>query len=780
MILARRAALSAALAFGAATLAAALWVAWRYHVVTPFSDIWLFYRRLLLDDGQLSWAHTWAPHNEHRVVFLRPILYADSLWARGTGWLACGLTLASLAGTAVLWASQIQRHFPGNVPRWIAISLITGIIFLPAQGWVFTLAFPCHIPLALLLMTVACRYFSDYLQTERIWTLVIALVVAIVAIFAWTTALALWPAFGLAALLQRRYRVLPLALAGGLIAFFLNWIGNDSAHISLLTRHNGIVPVIHGFFVFLGGFNWFLGPRAALFTGLGWMAVTLWLLWMARRSATSHRFFWFSFLTSVTGASSAALISLGRVSGGLSQVAQPHYETVNALAWAGTLGLLASLPESRYRWSRALVLTPYLIVFALPLVFLHRTVGIARGLAGAELGEAMSLLSRVDDRAALAPNSGDDEHSHSVLRFFERRHWNIYADSRFPLLDQPLASLAQQDAPCALSQLTVTWIFDNERPGIRIVGSIVPGMASRQVIVDAADRIIGFGEQHPDVRDKWIGYAHLSARGTAWRVLSWSDGHVCEIARGSSRHPLLPAGQEPVAPSLFGIYHDRQLRLDINGDITFYPPDGDLILPLIDDRVRVVVMAPRRGGPTAPVQFLRGEWFLNQAKIGHFGASGDTPVAGDWDGSGWRRAGVYRDGLWRLDMDGDLVWNPLRDKELHFAPASGEPVTGAWQGRGTTKLGIFRDGHWWLDIDGDGHWDPARDKSVVFGGPGSRPIVGDWDFIGYDRIGVVTWGNQWLLDWDGDFVFTRNEPDTVRGFGEPSDRPLAGISRPPW
>ena len=37
----------------------------------------------------------------------------------------------------------------------------------------------------------------------------------------------------------------------------------------------------------------------------------------------------------------------------------------------------------------------------------------------------------------------------------------------------------------------------------------------------------------------------------------------------------------------------------------------------------------------------------------HYGEPGDVPLAGDWNGDGIRQIGVFHDGQWYLDLDGD-------------------------------------------------------------------------------------------------------------------------------
>ena len=50
------------------------------------------------------------------------------------------------------------------------------------------------------------------------------------------------------------------------------------------------------------------------------------------------------------------------------------------------------------------------------------------------------------------------------------------------------------------------------------------------------------------------------------------------------------------------------------------------------------------------------------------------------------------------------------------------PVVGDWNGSGTTKIGVFRNGVWYLDTNGDNKWDTG-DAAISFGMAGDKPIV---------------------------------------------------------
>ena len=76
--------------------------------------------------------------------------------------------------------------------------------------------------------------------------------------------------------------------------------------------------------------------------------------------------------------------------------------------------------------------------------------------------------------------------------------------------------------------------------------------------------------------------------------------------------------------------------------------------------------------------------------------AGDIPVVGDWNGSGTTKIGVFRNGMWYLDTNGNNTWNAGVDAAIPFGMAGDIPVVGDWNGSGTTKIGVFRNGIWYL------------------------------------------------------------------------------------
>jgi len=121
-----------------------------------------------------------------------------------------------------------------------------------------------------------------------------------------------------------------------------------------------------------------------------------------------------------------------------------------------------------------------------------------------------------------------------------------------------------------------------------------------------------------------------------------------------------------------------------------------------------------------------------------FGRPGDKAIAGDWNGDGISSVGIYRNGAWFLDMDGNGRWSDA-DLYFEFGSRDDRPVVGDFNRDGIDDVGIYRDGKWILDTNGN-HEIDAQDKVLSLGGPDDVPIVGDFDGDGVDQIGVYRGG----------------------------------------
>jgi hypothetical protein len=155
-----------------------------------------------------------------------------------------------------------------------------------------------------------------------------------------------------------------------------------------------------------------------------------------------------------------------------------------------------------------------------------------------------------------------------------------------------------------------------------------------------------------------------------------------------------------------------------------------------------------------------------------FGLPGDIPISGDWDGTGKKRIGVFRNGVWYLDVNGNGVYDN-GDLAITFGQAGDLPIVGDWNGAGRIKLGLFRNGTFILDLSGhlSGVSTGLADATFSFGLPGDIPVANDWNQSGTTKVGVFRNG-QWLVDYNGDQVF--NAADKTYTFGQAGDIPVVG------
>jgi len=119
----------------------------------------------------------------------------------------------------------------------------------------------------------------------------------------------------------------------------------------------------------------------------------------------------------------------------------------------------------------------------------------------------------------------------------------------------------------------------------------------------------------------------------------------------------------------------------------------------------------------------------------HYGTAGDRPIAGDWNGDGVDTIGVFRNGAWHVDTDGNGKVT-ANDAAFSFGVVGDIPVVGDWDADGIDDVGVFRAGRWILDVDGDRRM-TTHDKVFQLGGPGDLPVVGDWNGDGVDDPGVM-------------------------------------------
>jgi protocatechuate 3,4-dioxygenase beta subunit len=175
-----------------------------------------------------------------------------------------------------------------------------------------------------------------------------------------------------------------------------------------------------------------------------------------------------------------------------------------------------------------------------------------------------------------------------------------------------------------------------------------------------------------------------------------------------------------------------------------WPGDPDAIehepgLPDPENQVRIPEKP--KNVPPNPDQATQGHRLLKHTSTGksradlidhvfRYGTNKDKPIAGDWNGDGIDNIGIFREGVWYLDSDGDGRYTK-NDARFTYGQKDDLPVVGDWDGDGVDEIGIYRHGTWILDTNKNRELD-AADKVFEHGGAEDLPVVGDIDGDGID------------------------------------------------
>ncbi len=144
------------------------------------------------------------------------------------------------------------------------------------------------------------------------------------------------------------------------------------------------------------------------------------------------------------------------------------------------------------------------------------------------------------------------------------------------------------------------------------------------------------------------------------------------------------------------------------------------------------------------------------------GGARDVAVAGDWNGDGKAGIGVFRDGVWHLR---DSLSSGAAQRSFSFGARGDKPVVGSWDGN-REGIGVVRSGRWHLRPTPSGG---AATSSVAFGRATDVPVAGDWDGDGRDSLGQFRGGTWYLTK-----TATSASSVVTRQFGHGSGKPVAG------
>lgn len=316
-------------------------------------------------------------------------------------------------------------------------------------------------------------------------------------------------------------------------------------------------------------------------------------------------------------------------------------------------------------------------------------------------------------------------------------------------------------------------------------GIVATSAVSRQTMILSEDADGSEAEGDAKTRYVSVAWTPMPMNQAVWYVRG-KDGKV------TKRFMFGPEGATPFAMDFNGdgisnlaVYHNGNWYIDINGNGVWDEEDlwcelgSEADQPVVGDwdgdgKADIGIFGPQWTGDPAIIADEPGlpsdlntritarpknmppdleiESEINQVRamkhseagkvrldvIDHvfqYGGEGDQAFSGDFTGDGITKVGVYRNGNWYIDYNGNGVWDDediLIENDPENPVAGGIPVVGDFNGDGIDNIGLFVDGVWHLDTTGDFKFDTI----VEFGQAGDRPIVGDFDGDGIAQLAV--------------------------------------------
>ncbi|MBI1765134.1 MAG: SBBP repeat-containing protein [Acidobacteria bacterium] len=114
-----------------------------------------------------------------------------------------------------------------------------------------------------------------------------------------------------------------------------------------------------------------------------------------------------------------------------------------------------------------------------------------------------------------------------------------------------------------------------------------------------------------------------------------------------------------------------------------------------------------------------------------FGGFNDLPLAGDWNGDGIDTIGTFRNPVGTATSATFLLRNSnsagTADITVSFGALGDLPITGDWDGNLTDTIGVFRDGVFTIRKFNNTSAASSNQLTIGFGGSGDKPLAGDWD-----------------------------------------------------
>jgi hypothetical protein len=263
---------------------------------------------------------------------------------------------------------------------------------------------------------------------------------------------------------------------------------------------------------------------------------------------------------------------------------------------------------------------------------------------------------------------------------------------------------------------------------------------------------------------------------------------IVDLSAVSSQTGLPPQGKVAIfrnagALGMWVLDSNGNNAFDLGDTTHFFGLPGDQVVAgdwTGNGQVRLGVF---RGGSWFLDLNNNGQWdgVAGGDGIFAFGLPGDLAVVGDWNGDGRTKLGIFRcpppgtPGVctFVLDKAGKFFFDPATAVTMSYGLPGDRPVASNWGGTGLIdQIGVYRNGAWIVDSNGDGVWEPS-DAVYSFGLAGDIPVVGNWSGTGRKRIGIFRPSvGFWVLDTNGNNAFDLS--DQLVFFGLPGDLAAVG------
>jgi len=123
-----------------------------------------------------------------------------------------------------------------------------------------------------------------------------------------------------------------------------------------------------------------------------------------------------------------------------------------------------------------------------------------------------------------------------------------------------------------------------------------------------------------------------------------------------------------------------------------------------------------------------------------YGSEADRAVVGDWNGDGSKKIGVYRNGTWYIDYNGNGKWDAGDIEAKTNAQPDDIPIVGDFTGEGIDRIGFYTPSTGRVTVDTNGNFQ-LDSSDLVFYLEGydvdAYPVVGDFNGDGIDQIALV-------------------------------------------